>query len=1288
MMTRTVRKAISIICAVALLMSLCVVSMVENTSAVDITSVAPGATTNLTFDTGKGLAAYRAGLATVVNDPDPSYEGDKCVSISTYGQPSPSFVLGSSDQAELFAPTASNYIFEDGVTYTLKFKWKVAAGYYYTAEDAGRKHLFGFLGVNVNDVPAGTTVSVADTTHTSLPKSTANPIGGTIIHGPVVNASNGTEVPTKSSAGYTYYTLNEATEWKEETLTFTWNGAYGESLAFWLMGPVSGSLSGSVRQAYVDDVSITKMVVGTQNVENFDIDFKNSSTGEYWAPNNHALLTHSNGVVAGANSAWKSRITADGIMYATSHNPSTMSTAGKQWHNNIIFYDPDLGVKPYVTLNEGKTYVISFEYKVSASMCGGGQIGVGYTADLGQDARTLFKDDFAACTNTDPTVDSGTWKKVTGSFTVDSDAAGKYLQFIVASGNNVKDGSGNTMTTGDKLANYTQFQIKSLNVKEYNANELATIVLDANGGNALENGTIYTKAGSVVSLPNATHSDSDRYFAGWFTEVDGGVAVDADWTPSAGVNTLYARWGSSFSYITFNNCGVVTTERLAENAPFSRPERPDSQLFFEGWYTDTTFTNKITKNPGYDCTVYAKYTNLYIPFNVDGTSAGNYRGGIIAEPGNESNNVLSFEVKAYDGAPNFELGAYDAERENNNPYILKTNTRYTISYRYKVPAGNPAGAKLMLHVGEQSAFSGDASKKAINTVNISTKDGIDGTDWQTNIITFETGDTLYYERVNFSWMDKLYMVVSPIDADGATNVTDFTVYFDDFLIIEHTNEVPEGAVGIFYETNSDYMSPSFGYAGDAYVAPAVPTLSGAKFLGWYTDTCFANEFKATTFPETSITLYAKWEQAPWYMNFDNYNLSGSSGRYNLTEENGNKILRYNLEQGIATGSADPKGVARATCNNGMGNEYYVDDTVRYTVKLKYKVDSEGFNVGGSFYCVSHARYASWTNSKQYTTGVSITGPTDGWEEVTFEFTASPSGAENNHLSIGMSGDFTAYIDDVEIMASFSTANIYGSTVLSYNTNSDETMTPVSGNPGDPIILLKPAARPGYIFKGWYADSALKNKFTETVFGKDDITVYAGWTIAKFTESFEDLPATILTQGISSAYKVYGATTEGYDKANVKNGATSIFRDGTATGSKAFSLCRTEDYALEIGEKYTLTFYVKPTNVTDAAGVINLVGMAGVTAISAPDTTALITNVGSLKAGEWQKVEYTFTADAKYIGIQTSAGNDIYFDNVTINLKGYTGSATGDASVSPFIILSMIVLAAGAILFTSKKVFAK
>jgi hypothetical protein len=85
----------------------------------------------------------------------------------------------------------------------------------------------------------------------------------------------------------------------------------------------------------------------------------------------------------------------------------------------------------------------------------------------------------------------------------------------------------------------------------------------------------------------------------------------------------------------------------------------------------------------------------------------------------------------------------------------------------------------------------------------------------------------------------------------------------------------------------------------------------------------------------------------------------------------------------------------------------------------------------------------------------------------------------------------------------------------------------------------------------------------------------------------------------------------------------------------------------------------------------------------------VQRISELKIGEWTKVTYTFTATKEFVGITTGPGNDFYFDDFTITLKGYTGSApTGDSSINPIIIVTLIVAAAVVMVFTTKKALSK
>ncbi len=122
--------------------------------------------------------------------------------------------------------------------------------------------------------------------------------------------------------------------------------------------------------------------------------------------------------------------------------------------------------------------------------------------------------------------------------------------------------------------------------------------------------------------------------------------------------------------------------------------------------------------------------------------------------------------------------------------------------------------------------------------------------------------------------------------------------------------------------------------------------------------------------------------------------------------------------------------------------------------------------------------------------------------------------------------------------------------------------------------------------------------------------------------------------------------------------------------------------LKQGGQYTLTFYVKPTSVTDSAGTISLAGVSVNTRLTKPNTTEKIIDYGNLKVGEWNRITYTFTAKDNYIGLMTVGGADMYFDDFNVALTGYTGSSTGDSSVPAVVFITLAFAAAAVFVINS------
>lgn len=1236
-MTRNIRKVVSIVCAVALLLSLCAVSLTGVGQAFKVTDTPVGGALKLTFDGNKGVSDTST-KNTCGYDVDPADQSNAVFRLTTDSSNSPNLEVGKDANVSAYNG-ADAFTLQPDTQYVIAFKYKFAKGSHRKSNSLDIKL---YTGQQSPWIPG-------------LSKTEL------LCESVTMTAENGT------IDGKGRYVLNADTEWLPfKYVLYTDSKVTNDNLYITLPNDQSGDI-GKVT-CYIDDFTIDIVDEDAGSGEDFSnhfvFNYRNDTTGEVWAPNNHKVLANSNKGL--------SYVDAAGLHFTGSHSSAIDSSDA--WRHVCGVYDVDNG--GFLQFKDKAMYAVTVKYKFeSFSSASSARLAIARSGKYGN--ATFNKDPASFGPDNQHTLAPLAWSDEVRA----PQSEWQYLTAVVNGSEVSRSWLYLTMST-DSSGKAATALIESVTVSEVKNSEKGAAAISFNTGSGNFTYPMVVTAGSPVTLPTPTTDTESVAFGGWYFDAELTEPVGADYAPKAGSVTLYAMWSKDFVKVTTNNAGTITTTTMARGTVLQRPLRPNSKMFFEGWYTNLNFTHKVTEVPGDDCTLYAKYTHNYIGFNNGGISdKTDAKIKIVDDPDDANNKVLLLTTQ-HSGSWNFELAGYDAA--GAKAYQLpKTNTTYFISFKYKVKAGS-CGGNIQVYTGEQSAYSGDHSKGSTG-LNSSWDDkvGEKGTDWVTVSGYYTVGDNFYRERVNFSVQNQLYFVLDG-RKEGKVNNGAPIIYVDDVVVGPVLTEAPEGAVTINYRTNGDEIEPSFGYPGEAYTAPEDPTLSAHKFLGWYTDKALKNEFTSKTFPNEDITLYAKWAMEDWVMDFDVYDNSGNFGRYSHITDTDNPYLYYNFEQGKAQSSSPASSLARFTLNRGSQDFYNCDKGVKYTIKFRYKVvEIEG---SGNIVPILSLKNNTWGDSKDQSGGIAISAPCD-WTNATIEFTANPMTDKTkcSYLSLGVSGDATYMFDDVTVIASVDNANVYGSVVYMLDTLGGPDLQPVSGDPGDPIELPTPT-RAGYRFGGWYKESNLKEKFTDTVFGEEGGVLYAYWILGKFNESFEDLPTTIETQGISSAYTIYKNGTDGFDKANVHSGSTSLFRKGDAAGSKSFTICRNGDLALGVGSQYTMTFWVKPAKTGDPSGTINLIGMTSNTSVSAPDSTKTITTVGELKEGEWQQVTYTFTADKKYIGIQTTAGNDIYFDDFTVTLHGYTGSSTGDSSVSPLVILMMVVLAAGALTVTGKKIF--
>ncbi len=1257
-MIRNIRKAISVICAVALLLSLCAVSFTGVSSAAPIAKEDQTIETwqtvleTLTMDNNKGIAGCQGNKGAYVD-----VGGDHGTVYSIDAVSSTSAQVGNGPNASVADTDA--FALEANKTYRITFEYKYLAGStsYQPATGKSVRYIGLVWGNKLEN--GGSRAKF-----TNSPSLEFNDSNSTLV-----------EIAGKSARK-----LTNDSEWMPYSCVFTTSTDYSSTYnanrtQLLIQNDCDNStMGGNVNHAvlYIDNIKI-EVSTGSKLAEldnEYTFDWKDGET----PINTATVATAIGGSTAHFNFSGLGKThadtvaTAEGLMYSFSANNS-FTTASYGWNHNACVWDEDAVVGGRLYFKTNTTYLITVKYKVTDK---GSNASVGLAIAANKSTVGAETLEIAQATHTTNSTD---WEYLTACFsTADlTSVVGKPLWLAARA----------------SASQQAYILVESVTVNEVRFDEgVGVIEKTVDGEKSYE----YYAAGTVAQLGTPENDrPEDRGFTGW-SVVGGSMIADYNaFTVPAGLTSIEANWKTLSAYVTLDDGKTVTTTKLGVDTALPSPVRPDGNLFFEGWYdfdpTTGDYGTKYTKVPDQDITLYAKYNGTYLSFDnlgyTDYTKPDSYADpAIVADPDDPTNNVLYMQGKA---ESNLNIMLPNLDVVGSKPFELKTNTKYYISFKVKTSVGSDAFS-MSVYRGDASVYSPTTTTRtSLNISGVATKATETSTgEWVTVSGTFETGDSHYLERTKWSYQNHLFILYW-LEKDKSGYI-----YLDDVVVAEVMDEAPEGATSVTFRDNVNGDSVQYGFPGEAITMPATPVSGSGIFLGWYLDKKFTSPFKGGNFATTDLTVYAKWEASPFLVDFDDYEQGAVgyvSARFKLENKNGNNYVNWTRENTPDSSSYSDSGTPYRVFLNKGGKSYAVEKGLSYTITFKYKL-LEGTIKAQPVTC---ARLNGWSNANSKYDGISLTQVNaDEWQTASISFIADPlSGGA--YVSLGLAGHGHVLVDDVTILGSSSNMNLYGSRVIKFVTNSDDTVDPIAGEPGEKIELPKNPVRTDYSFAGWYTDSALTTPFTDKVFSEDEesITLYGSWILGRFNESYEEFPNSVMSLGVSGAYKLYKAETAGNDKANIQNGSVSVFRDGTTTGTKAITLCRDTSISLVKGKQYTLTFYVKPTNVTDASGSISLIGMKTNTGINSPENTNIMKTVGELKVGEWQKVEYTFTAESDYIGITTTAGNDMYFDNFTVKLVGFVdGGKGGDSSVNPALIALMVILAAGSLVITGKKVFEK
>ncbi len=152
-----------------------------------------------------------------------------------------------------------------------------------------------------------------------------------------------------------------------------------------------------------------------------------------------------------------------------------------------------------------------------------------------------------------------------------------------------------------------------------------------NGTNSSSNPAYYTPKQEVVLEAASKEND---VFEGWFTDSIFTIPAEKISTTAEGNQRFYAKWKSWYS-ITYVNDGSYINygsrsnpkSRYADSATYILKEPTGEGRTFDGWYTDSTFTTRVTELPQgntEDIVLYGKWIarEITIIYDLHGGTMG------------------------------------------------------------------------------------------------------------------------------------------------------------------------------------------------------------------------------------------------------------------------------------------------------------------------------------------------------------------------------------------------------------------------------------------------------------------------------------------------------------------------------------------------------------------------------------------------------------------------------------------------------------------------------------------
>ena len=333
--------------------------------------------------------------------------------------------------------------------------------------------------------------------------------------------------------------------------------------------------------------------------------------------------------------------------------------------------------------------------------------------------------------------------------------------------------------------------------------------------------TVEVVDGETVVLPQDPTKEG-LTFAGWCVDPNCITAFDST-TPITEDTTLYAKWAVKLTFNT--NGGSAMDPIIAKGGSvYELPANPVKEGYaFVGWYTDAAFTTELPALvfPRTNTTAYAKWRAFDQTTKVEFSGFESNDADAFVVDGNK------FTATETKGEWTMVATTFEGNYAGYDTVVMKVVGTKDINILLKFQDGGIAAAE------QQFTMTGEEQELI----------------WTFPATTLENSGQ---GTGKFGW----FLNPGVAGAGAYVTIKSCTLY----RTLEDGSENTASSI-IFNSNKGSLVSPIFAEIGSQVSAPEAPTKEGFIFGGWYSDAECTQAYEFTTMPQTSITLYAKWDKA-------------------------------------------------------------------------------------------------------------------------------------------------------------------------------------------------------------------------------------------------------------------------------------------------------------------------------------------------------------------------------------------------------------------------------------------